>query len=280
MSAVRYRSRGVRHVSAALMVALAALGCGGQSPVAPTPPPSAPASPASPAAPIGWTTVFSDEFDVPGAPDASKWGYEIGAVRNSEAQYYTSNGSNAFVSGGALIIEARKERVGRYQYTSASLTTQRAFQFTYGRVEIRAKVPAGVGTWPALWTLGTSAPWPAGGEIDIMEHLGFDPPTIYGSIHSAAANVTTPTTVADAETAFHVYAMEWDAKQITLSVDGTSYFTYANPGTGSAGWPFDKPEYLLLNLAIGGEWGGQQGIDDSIFPCDLVIDYVRVLQHS
>jgi beta-glucanase (GH16 family) len=221
--------------------------------------------------------VFNDEFDVDGAPDPSKWSYEQGYVRNDEAQYYTSDLNNARVENGQLVIEARKGSGGR-RYTSASLHTRGRLELTYGRIEVRAQVPAGVGTWPAIWTLGVTQRWPLGGEIDIMEHVGFDPNTIYGSIHTQATNLTTPFPLANPSGSFHVYSMDWDADRIVLAIDGTSYVTYANDHTGVATWPFDAPQYLLLNLAIGGEWGGQQGIDDSIFPVRFLIDYVRVYQ--
>jgi beta-glucanase (GH16 family) len=257
-----------------------AAACGSHSPIAPTLPSTGASTTAPSPAPTvpSWTLAFSDEFDTPGAPDSTRWGYELGYQRNQEAQYYTSRPDNVRVENGSLIIEARKEPYHGFQYTSASVRTLGKFNFTYGRVEVRAKVPAAVGTWAAIWTLGTTAPWPTGGEVDIMEHLGFDPPTIHGTIHTDAYNDGATTAVSDPSKSFHAYAMEWDADQIVLSVDGRSYFTYRNPGTGTAAWPFDAPQYLLLNLAIGGTWGGQQGIDDGAFPQEFLIDYVRVYQ--
>jgi beta-glucanase (GH16 family) len=229
--------------------------------------------------------VFADEFNTAGALDAAKWGYEIGYVRNSEQQYYTSRPENVRAEGGNLVIEGRKEGYQGYGYTSASINTLGRFELTYGRIEVRAKLPAGKGMWPAIWMLGTNrteAGWPACGEIDIMENVGFDPLRIHGSVHTAAYNHTIGThktatvAIADPSADFHVYAMEWSAERIHVSVDGQKYFTFANEGTGARTWPFDKPQYLLINLAIGGSWGGQQGIDDARLPQRLVVDYVRV----
>ncbi len=245
------------------------------------------ASPSPANAPAGWTLVFSDEFDRAGALDASKWGYETGYIRNKEAQFYTTRAENVRAEDGNLVIEARKEPYQGYEYTSASINTLGRFEFLYGRVEVRAKIPTGNGTWPAIWMLGVNRKevgWPACGEIDIMENVGFDPLKIVGSIHTAAYNHTIGTqksanvTVANPWEGFHVYAMEWYADRIDIFVDGQKYFTFRNEGTGSATWPFDKPQYLLINLAIGGSWGGQKGIDDARFPHRYVVDYVRVYQ--
>jgi beta-glucanase (GH16 family) len=257
------------------------------------PSPTAPGAPAAatPApAPSGeWSLVFSDEFDAPGALDPAKWGYEIGYVRNDEKQYYTSRTENVRAEDGSLVIEARREPYQGYAYTSASVNTRRLFEFQYGRVEVRAKLPGGRGTWPAIWMLGTSIDqvgWPACGEIDVMENVGFEPTRIYGTIHTTAYNHVAGTarggsvTVALPWESFHVYAMEWYPDRIDIFVDGARYFTFRNEGTGTRTWPFDKPQYLLVNLAIGGAWGGQQGIDDALFPHRFVVDYVRVYQRK
>lgn len=233
----------------------------------------------------GWTLVFSDEFDRPGRLDPEKWNYETGYIRNKEAQYYTSRPENVRVEGGNLVIEGRKEAYREYGYTSASVNTQGRFEFLYGRVEVRAKVPAGVGAWPAIWMLGTNhaqVGWPACGEIDVMENVGFDPLRIHGSVHTAAYNHvagtqrTASVSVSRPSDDFHVYAMEWFPDHIDIFVDGRKYFTFRNENTGSKTWPFDKPQYLLINLAIGGSWGGQKGIDDSSFPQRYLVDYVRI----
>lgn len=237
----------------------------------------------------GWTLVFSDEFDKPGPPDPAKWDYETGYIRNKEAQYYTSRPENVRVEGGSLVIEARKEAYEGYAFTSASVNTRGRFEFLYGRVEVRAKLPKGVGAWPAIWMLGTNraqAGWPACGEIDIMENVGFDPARIHGSIHTAAYNhvagtqKTATVPVASAADDFHVYAMEWFPDRIDIFVDGQRYFTFANEGSGSKAWPFDQPQYLLINLAIGGSWGGQKGIDEASFPQKYLVDYVRIYRQQ
>jgi beta-glucanase (GH16 family) len=231
--------------------------------------------------------VFSDEFEQAGALDPARWGYEVGYVRNDEKQYYTSRSENVRAENGALVIEARREAYQGYAYTSASVNTRRRFEFQYGRVEVRAKLPTGRGTWPAIWMLGTSIDqvgWPACGEIDVMENVGFEPTKIYGTVHTAAYNHVAGTakggsvTVASPWESFHVYAMEWHPDRIDVFVDDARYFTFRNEGTGSRAWPFDKPHYLLVNLAIGGAWGGQKGVDEALFPHRYLVDYVRVYQ--
>ncbi len=254
-----------------------------------------------------WKLVWSDEFDKPGQPDPAKWSYEEGFIRNHERQYYSRDRrENARVENGMLIIEARKERFkipagdargkgkrsnGREyaDYTSASLTTLNKASWTYGRIEVRAKLPTGRGTWPAIWTLGTNTRqvgWPACGEIDIMENVGFDPDLIHGNIHTKSYNHVQHTnkgskiTVAKPYQDFHVYAVEWRPDRIDFFVDKSKYFTFKNEGKGSDAWPYDKPLYLLLNIAIGGGWGGQKGIDDAIFPQRMYVDYVRVYKNQ
>ena len=260
---------------------------------------------AAPLSAADWKLVWSDEFDKPGQPDPAKWGYEEGFIRNNERQYYTRDRrENARVENGMLIIEARKEHFkipagdsggkrsnGREyaEYTSASLTTLNKASWTYGRIEVRAKLPTGRGTWPAIWTLGTNqrqVGWPACGEIDIMENVGFDPDLIHGNIHTKSYNHVQHTnkgskiTIAKPYQDFHVYAVEWRPDRIDFFVDKSKYFTFTNEGKGDAAWPYDKPQYLILNIAIGGAWGGQKGIDDSIFPQRMYIDYVRVYQEQ
>ena len=264
-----------------LLVCASAATCGAQQKAAGV------ASPSPSVASAGWTLVFSDEFDTPGALDAARWGYETGYIRNQEAQYYTSRPENVRAENGTLVIEARKEAYQGFAYTSASVNTSGRFEFLYGRVEVRAKLPTGNGTWPAIWMLGVNRKdvgWPACGEIDIMENVGFDPLRISAAVHTAAYNHTIGThksanaTVASPWEDFHVYAMEWYADRIDIFVNGQKYFTFRNEGTGPATWPFDKPQYLLVNLAIGGSWGGQKGIDNGRFPHRYVVDYVRIYQ--
>jgi len=259
--------------------------CGGGGGSAATPSVPTPPTPAATAA--SWTLVFADEFDTPGSPDPGRWTYDLGYIANDEAQYYTSRSENVRIEDGVLVLEARKEPWAGYAYTSGRIKTQGIFEFRYGRVEVRAKLPTGRGTWPAIWMLGASIDrvgWPACGEIDIMENVGFDPLTIVASVHTAAYNhvagtqrnatttLSSPTPYDD----FHLYAMEWYPDRIETFVDGRRYFTFRNEGTGSATWPFDQPEFLILNLAIGGSWGGQQGIDDTLFPHRMLVDFVRV----
>jgi beta-glucanase (GH16 family) len=240
-------------------------------------------SPQSPS-PSGDAPIWQDEFDQPGLPNPARWNYEVGMIRNNERQYYTRERSeNARVENGVLVIEGRREKFQGADYTSASLTSRESW--TYGRIEIRAKVPKGRGTWPALWMLGTNirdVGWPACGELDIMEHVGFDPGRIHANIHTTAYNHVQGTNkgnsvmVAGADESFHVYSASWTPDQIAVSVDGQRYFTFPKEPGGNAVWPFDKPQYLILNLAIGGSWGGQQGIDDAAFPTRYEIDYVRI----
>ena len=164
--------------------------------------------------------------------------------------------------------------------------TRNLATWTYGFVEARARLPCGVGTWPAIWMLYAlpQATWPAGGELDIMEHVGFDPGVIHGTVHTTDYNGklgnqrTATTTMADVCTAFHRYQLTWTPTRITVGMDDHNYFQYSNDGSGTAEWPFDNPQFLLLNIAVGGDWGGQQGVDDTIFPVTMEIDYVRVYQ--
>ncbi|HBL75335.1 MAG: glycoside hydrolase [Bacteroidetes bacterium GWF2_42_66] len=233
--------------------------------------------------------VWSDEFGSNGLPDTDKWGYESGLVRNKEAQYYTIyRKENARVENGMLIIEARKEKYQDAEYTSASINTFNKKHFLYGRFEVRAKLPVGKGTWPAIWMLGTNKKekgWPVCGEIDIMENVGFDSLKIHANIHTGEYNHVKgtgkgSTVVIDKPwDDFHVYALEWSKDRLDFFVDSQKYFTYLNDGANNEQtWPFGKPQYLLLNLAIGGAWGGQKGINDAAFPHQYCIDYVRVYQ--
>ena len=235
-----------------------------------------------------WELAWSDEFDQKGMPDPDKWGYEVGYIRNNEQQYYTeARKENARVENGNLVLEARKEPYKGYEYTSASLITKGKAAWTYGRIEVRADIPTGIGMWPAIWMLGTNIDevgWPDCGEIDIMENVGFAPDWIVGTVHTGAYNhmkgnsMGKSIEIKDVSADFHEYAIEWTPEQIEFFVDDQPYFTFTNDGTGDAGWPFDKDAYLILNIAIGGAWGGQQGIDETIFPQQMLVDYVRVYQ--
>jgi|GEM_PF-510430 len=237
-----------------------------------------------------WELVWTDEFNYEGLADESKWDYEVGFIRNREKQYYTkARPENARVENGTLTIESRKEKYERGEYTSASLHTWHKAEWLYGRIEVRAKLPTGKGMWTAIWMLGTNRDkvgWPACGEIDIMENVGFDPDTIHANIHTKAYNHVMRTNKGSKIKCekpyeqYHIYAIEWYEDRLDLSLDDEKYFTFKNGGTGNDVWPYDKPHYLILNAAIGGSWGGQKGIDDGIFPQRYYIDYVRVFKRK
>lgn len=236
--------------------------------------------------------VWSDEFNYKGLPDKSKWNFDVGGDGwgNNELQYYTEKDtSNALVGNGILKITARKQAKGNRQYTSARLTTKDKAEFTYGKIEVRAKLPAGRGTWPAIWMLGgniNKVGWPACGEIDIMEHVGFNKDSLFSSIHTTSYNHIKGTQktkgiyIASPYTRFHTYAMEWTPDKIDFLLDGVSYFVFHNEHLTTKEWPFNAPQFLLLNVAIGGFWGGQKGIDELVFPATMEIDYVRVYQKT
>lgn len=237
-----------------------------------------------------WQLVWDEEFDYIGLPDSAKWSYDTEGNQwgwgNNEAQHYTANDSaNAFVENGVLTITARIDSMGGKRYTSARLITKGKGDWLYGRFEIRAKLPTGRGTWPAIWMLPTDweyGAWPNSGEIDIMENVGYDPDTIVGSAHTKSYNHVAGTQknakiyVPTCHTDYHVYALEWEPEEYRLYVDDTCYFTFQNEHKSYAEWPFDKRFHLILNLAVGGNWGGQKGIDESLFPHHFYIDYVRV----
>ena len=251
---------------------------------APTP------APALSNAPPGYVLVWSDEFAVDGLPDPSRWDYDTDRNLlgwfNHERQYYArERAENAVVSNGRLRITARLEDLlgatdwGGQHYTSARLLTRGRADWTHGFFEVRAKLPCGRGTWPAIWTLGSQGTWPEGGEIDVMEQVGSDPSRVFSTVHtlqSGGLGTGAATRVPDACTAFHNYQLHWTADAIDLGIDGVVQYHYANPHAGTASWPFDAPQYLLLNLAIGGDLGGS--VDDTIFPVTLEIEHVRVFQ--
>lgn len=273
-------------------------GGGGSATTAPQAAPSASTVPITPIAvgvPAGYRLVWSDEFDSGSEqlPDSSKWAYDTSRNSlgwyNDEKQYYAGGRLlNSKLSGGNLLITARKEDLstapdwGGQRYTSARLFTRGKASWTYGFFEVRAKLPCGRGTWPAIWSLGSWAnTWPLQGEIDIMEQTGWDKTAVSGTVHTQSGSggngSTGSTQVTDPCGTFHNYQMTWTAQSINFSVDGVTYRTaYTNPMSGVNAWPFDQPQYLLLNLAIGGTLGGL--IDDSIFPVTFEIDYVRVYQ--
>lgn len=226
----------------------------------------------------GWVLSWYDEFDADGTPDPTKWTYEIGDIRNSEAQYYTSRPQNVIVDDGCLVITALKESYMGFEYTSASVITKNLKQFgPNGRFVIRSKLALGRGTWPAHWFLGTDGEnWPDCGEIDLMEFVGFDPTYVHTNVitpNFQAGQYFTSNTGFDLN-GFNTYELIWNQTEMTFYINGVLVNTFPNLG-GAGNWPFDSTIYLLLNLAIGGSWGGMDGIDDSIFPVQLLIDYVR-----
>ncbi len=224
-----------------------------------------------------WTVVIGD-----GCPDICGWG-------NNELQYYTDLPSNVRLQDGNLIIEAHKQAVGNRMYTSAKLVTKEKADWQYGKIEIRAKLPQGRGTWPAFWMLPTlsdrSLQWPDDGEIDIMEHVGYNQGMIYGTIHTGKYNHQIGTQrsdslmIADAHSVFHVYGIEWSPEKISWFVDDQVYLTLLKNNDDRQGWPFDERQFhLIINLAVGGNWGGRMGVDDTIWPQQLTIDYIRHYQ--
>jgi len=230
--------------------------------------------------------AWSDEFDYTGKPTNSKWGYDVGGGGwgNNELQYYT-DAANADVANGVLTITARKEKIENREYTSARMISKGTGDFLYGRVEAKVKIPKGRGTWPAFWMLPTDweyGGWPKSGEIDIFEHVGYKPGEIHFSTHTEANNFLTGTqktatkVVSDFDTQFHTYRMDWTPTTITGYIDGNQYFSFTNPNKGYSTWPFNKRFHILFNIAVGGNWGGVQGIDQSIFPAQMVVDYIRV----
>lgn len=236
--------------------------------------------------------VWSDEFEYNGLPDSAKWSYDtVGnswGWGNRELQYYTvEKTANAQVSDGTLKIKVQKEHVGNLNYTSARLITKYKGDWLYGKFEIRAKLPDGRGLWPAIWMLPTDweyGGWPQSGEIDIMENVGFDPDTIVSSVHTASYNHKIGTqrnnkiSVPDNRAKFHVYGIEWDENTVKGLIDNKVYFTFNKDANNPDVWPFDKRFHLLLNVAVGGDWGGLYGIDDAVFPATMEVDYVRVYQ--
>lgn len=242
----------------------------------------------------GWELVWSDEFDYTGLPDENKWGYDVGTGAggwgNNELQYYTKDSlKNAHVENGTLIISARKEKIAQSNYTSARLVTLKKGDWLYGRFEIAAKLPKGRGLWPAIWMLPSKrfyGEWPRSGELDIMENVGFDSMKIHFNIHTEAYNHSIGTNkgativLDDPHTRFNVYALEWYEDSVVFFANDKKAFSFKNEHAGSAAWPFDQQFHLLLNIAIGGSWGGQQGVDDSVFPREMIIDYVRVYRFT
>lgn len=225
--------------------------------------------------------IWADEFDNNGAPDPGKWGYDIGNNKgwgNNELEYYTNRSDNVVVSDGTLKITLKKENYSGFGYTSGRILTKGKFSFKYGRVEVKAKLPTGVGTWPAIWALGSNidtTPWPACGEIDIMEHVGKQQNTIFSTMHYPAhyggGGVGGTTENPTVSTDFHVYSMDWTPTAMKFAIDGKEFYTFDN----SADKPFNQNFFLILNVAMGGNFGGPE-VDPNFTKGTMEVDYVRV----
>jgi len=240
----------------------------------------------------GYELVWADEFDYSGLPDSTKWIYDTegndAGWGNNEEQFYTVGRlENARVENGILNIIAIKEDYQDKKYTSARLVSKADWK--YGKIEVNAKVPAGRGTWSAIWMMPggwsfNDGDWPNIGEFDIMEHVGHEKGIIHASAHSKDYQWQTGTQqtdtihVNDATDSFHSYIWEWTPDTVKAYVDNKLYFKYMNEGLGESKWPYDKPFYLILNIAVGGAWGSAQGIDENVFPQTMEIDYVRIFQ--
>ena len=232
--------------------------------------------------------VWSDEFDSESL-NTEFWNYDIGngagGWGNNELQYYTNRPENISIENGILMITARKELYNGYNYTSARIHSRNKAYWRYGRIEMRAKLPKGRGTWPAFWMLPQkqiygSNYWPDNGEIDIMEYVGYQPGIVHGSVHTnknyGGNSITRTITYAGVENDFHIFAIEWSPDMIKFYVDNYYYGNYYRSNRDWHYWPFDQNFFLLLNFAVGGNWGGAQGVDETIFPQTYQIDYVRV----
>lgn len=256
-----------------------------------------------------WQLVWHDEFETDGAPDPSKWNYDIWAAKkvNDEDQTYTNRSKNVRIENGVLVIEAHKEQFNEAEYTSARLNSLDKGDFLYGKADVRAKIPAGQGTWSAIWMLpsdpfryattceegedwqgsSTCDAWPNSGEIDIMEHVGYDMNRVHGTVHNKAyywmnwEQRKASIEGVNVDQQFHVYSVEWTPDDVTVYFNDIPYFYYKNEKSGWRAWPFDHPYHIILNLAIGGAWGRSGGpIDDSLFPVKMEVDYVRVYSLS
>lgn len=238
--------------------------------------------------------VWQDEFNYSGLPDSTKWDYDQegndAGWGNREAQFYTrANKENARVEDGVLKITARKKDFNGKEYTSARLMSKADWK--YGRVEVNAKIPDGRGTWSAIWMMPggwsfNDGNWPYVGEIDIMEHVGHETGVIHASAHSQdyqwqkgtqkTATVNFPTVAEE----FHTYALEWNQDVMHMFIDDSLYFEYENEGLGVNKWPYNKPFYLIMNIAVGGAWGEMKGIDTTAFPQTMEVDWVRIYQQK
>lgn len=239
--------------------------------------------------------VWSDDFDDPGLPSEEKWSYDLGdgcptlcGWGNRESQFYTNDAKNVRIEDGRLVIEVHKhERGDSVWYSSARVHTRFKGDWKYGLIKVRARLPEGRGSWPAIWMLPTDwkyGGWPRSGEIDIMEHVGYDPGIVHGTVHTDAFNHLKNTQQGDSiiledpSALFHDYAIRWTENKIEFMVDGNIFNSFENNGQGIDAWPFDQPFHLILNIAVGGLWGGKHGIDPTVWPQRMEVDHVKVYQ--
>ena len=236
--------------------------------------------------------VWADEFDGKGLPDKEKWSYEKGYVRNREMQYYTvERTENAELRDGTLVITARNDKAvidGKEQaITSASLYSRDKGDWLYGRIEARAKVPSCLGSWPAIWMMPSKPKyggWPKSGEIDILEHVGYDQDRVHFNLHTEKYNHSkgtgrgTSIAYKNPQDDFHIYAVEWFEDRIDWYFDDQKVFTVKNDEPGWEAWPFDEPFHVKVNFAFGGAWGASKGVNVDALPQEFIIDYVRVFQ--
>ncbi|PIB36213.1 glycoside hydrolase [Reichenbachiella sp. 5M10] len=238
---------------------------------------------------FGDTPIWAEEFDYTGAPNPDNWTHETGGHGwgNNELEYYTNDINNASVADGVLTITAIKEPTQGNDYSSARLISKNKADFKYGRIEASALLPTGRGTWPAIWMLPTEwvyGDWPKSGEIDIMEHVGYDQDRVHITVHTEAYNHSIGTQVGknkvvpNVSTEFHTYRVDWTPESITGFIDDAQIFYFPNEKNGSATWPFNETFHILLNLAVGGDWGGAEGVDETAFPTSMQVDYVRVYE--
>ena len=263
--------------------------------------------------PERWVFSWSDEFDYTGKPNSEIWDYDYGYLGfNEELQNYTDQPENVRVENGALVIEARLDVVsakrskevveelkgsnadvsilGNKEFTSARLVTRGKKEFSHARVEARARFTQGRGSWPAIWLLGdqTKNLWPLCGEIDIMEHVGYDPNHVHSAVHTKHSNFMNHINVKDSVilpdvwAEFHTYAVEWSASEIRFFIDNICYHVVPKGKRTDDDWPFTKDDlyYLILNIAVGGSWGGIEGIDMTSYPQKMIVDYVRVFERK
>lgn len=237
----------------------------------------------------GKNQVWAEEFDGPNL-NLNHWNQEIGngsgGWGNNELQYYTNNKKNTFISNGNLIIEARKDAIDGFKYSSGRMTTRSKKEFTFGRIDIRAKLPKGKGIWPALWMLGAnigSVGWPSCGEIDIMELIGSVPNQVHGTLHWRGNNGhlfkggSTTLPAGDFSQEFHVYSLIWEENKIQWLLDDKVFYTMQKSDFGTANYPFNAPQFFILNVAVGGNWPGSPD-ESTVFPQRLFVDYIRVFQ--